>query len=157
MNKKQLINGSIVTIVILIIAFQGGAVAYPTFNVFDTQMTDHSDTGEASWSADINDDGIVEVRGWILYALEKGVAGRIITITGTWGTDDGNFSGSLSIKNIIFTKFYGTYRGLFLGNISGENYNARTLGFLYNDWEVGYWKIVMPGKVKVQVVHIPFN
>lgn len=157
MNKKQLINASFVTIVMLIIASANGAVAYPTIRVFDKQMIGHGTMGNVSWSADVNDDGTINARGWISYTLEKGITGRILTITGTWGSDDGNFSGSLVIKNIIFTKFYGTYRGVFLGNVTGETYNTRVLGFLYNDWEVGYWKILMHDKVKVQVVHIPFD
>lgn len=140
-------------IITILIAF----TFVPVIKAADHQTNRNTPTAEANWAADINDDGNVEARGWILYTLEKGIAGRIIKITGTWGTDDGNLSGSLTVKNFIIVKFRGVYRGLFTGNVSGNDYNIKFIGFFYNDWEVGYWKTFIPAKTNVQVVHIPFN
>ena len=93
--------------------------------------------GGASWAADLNGDHTMEARGWISYTHDKGVAGRKIKITGTWETDDGNLSGSLTIKNFVVIKFRGVYKGLFTGAVSGDYYTAKFIGFFYNDWEVG--------------------
>ncbi len=157
MDKKHLIRGNIVAVVVLLLASVSNIVGYAEIGVAHHQTTANTIMAKASWSADVNDDGNVELRGWILYTLEKGIAGRRIKITGAWGTDDGNLSGGFAIKNFIFIKLRGVSQGLFTGDISGENYGAKFIGTLYNDWEVGYWKIAIPAKIKVQVVHIPFN
>lgn len=129
----------------------------PMIGAADNQTNPNNSNAEATWSADVNDDGVAEARGWISFTLEKGIVGRIIKITGAWGTDDGNLTGSFVINNFIFTKFYGTFRGLFTGNVSGDYSTAKFIGFLYNDWEVGYWRTFVPAKIQVQIVHIPFN
>jgi hypothetical protein len=121
------------------------------------QTKTNSTFSDARWSADIDGDGDIEAHGWISYNLEKGILGRIIKITGTWGIDDGNLTGSFAIKNFVFVKFRGVYRGFFTGNVSGDYYNAKFIGFFYNDWEIGRWNIVIPVKINVGIAHIQFN
>lgn len=127
---------------------------FPTNGDVNHQILPDNVFSEARWAANITGK---DFRGWLQYSIEKGIAGRRITITGTWGTDDGNFTGDFTLKNLVFLKFYGTYRGVFLAEISGVDYTIRFVGFFRNDWEVGYWKTVIPAEIQVQIVHIPFN
>ena len=157
MDIKYLKKGRIIVVLVLIFASLSSMAGHPAMGDVNHHTTSKTTVADARWSADVGGDGIVEARGWISYTLEKGIAGRIIIINGAWGTDDGNLSGSLTIKNIIFIKSYGTYRGVFTGSVSGADYTAKFTGFLRNDWEVGYWKIIIPATIHVQVVHIPFN
>jgi hypothetical protein len=126
----------------------------PTNVNVNHQIVPDNSLAEARWAANITG---TMFRGWLQYSLEKGFAGRRITLTGTWGTDDGNFTGAFTLKNLIFLKFYGTYRGVFLAEVSGGDYTGRFVGFFRNDWEVGYWKTIIPAKMQIQIVHIPFN
>jgi hypothetical protein len=121
------------------------------------QSTSSTTLPSADWAVDVNGDDIIEAQGQMLYTLERGIAGRIIKISGTWETNDGNMSGSLTVKNFVFSKFYGTYRGLCIGNITGDYYTAKFVGYFYNDWEIGRWTIFSLFKIKVYIVHIPFN
>jgi hypothetical protein len=121
------------------------------------QEASSSTLTDAYWAVDVDSDGEIEARGQMAYTLEKGPVGRIIKIKGTWETDDGNMSGSLSVKNFAFSKFYGTYRGLCVGNITGDYYTAKFVGYFYNDWEIGRWTIFSLFKIKVYIAHIPFN
>jgi len=126
----------------------------PTSRTIYHQILQDNPCAEARWTTEVN--GKV-FRGWIKYSLEKGIAGRIIKITGTWGTDDGNFSGDFTLNNIVVLKIYGTYQGVFLAEILGDDYTIRFIGIFRNDWEVGYWKTIIPAKMRIQIVHFPFN
>ncbi len=118
------------------------------------QLVPDASFADARWASNIS--GKI-IRGWLQYSMEKGIFGRRITITGSWGTDDGNFTGDFSLKHLIFFKIYGTFRGVFLAEVSGVDPTVRFVGFFRNDWEVGYWNTIIPDKMQVQIVHIPFN
>jgi hypothetical protein len=143
----------------IILLFIGSSIVFTSAQIPTSRNSSHqtfleNPCEDARWATEVN--GKV-FRGWIQYTLEKGIAGRRILVTGTWGTDDGNFSGDFTLKNFIFLKFYGTYQGVFLAEVSGDDYTIRFIGVLRNDWEVGYWKTVFPATMQIQIVHIPFN
>lgn len=149
-------NGLVATIMLLFIGisiyFASGQI--PTNLDVTHQIVSDDSFADARWASNITG---TMFRGWLQYSIEKGILGRRITITGTWGTDDGNFTGVFMLKNLIFFKFFGTYRGVFLAEVSGVGYTGRFVGFFRNYWEVGYWKTIIPAKMQIQIVHIPFN